>query len=302
MIARDPADEQHVDLTLVLPLRAKDGMSVDDFYDYWLNVHVTLPPRFPGIRSIWLHIVSFDRQRWPRLPGVSFRPEPEDEFHGVPEATFATLHDLGEFQAYSDLQMKDGINFLQEQIAYRSLGGNSMTVVDKVDRAPDGNDGLLRHLVFLRKRSQLPVEEFRDFVTGVLLPTFAESEHVLKLRQHLFEEVELTLDHPGVGMFKPIERQYQAAFEIVFTEEAALADFVKSPAWTDVAGRLAQHCEAVHAARVDRCITTKIDGHITLAGVRGVAVADTIARLAAENQRDPEVSKLFLSSISAAPV
>lgn len=302
MIARDPADEQRVDLTLVLPLRAKDGMSVDDFYDYWLNVHVTLPPRFPGIRSIWLHVVSFDRQRWPRLPGVSFRPEPEDEFHGVPEATFATLHDLGEFQAYSDLQMKDGINFLQEQIAYRSLGDNSHTLVDRLPPAPDGTDRVVRHLVFLRKRSDSSVEDFREFVIGILLPTFAESEHVLKLRQHLFEEVELTLDHPGVGMFKPIERQYQAAFEIVFTEEAALADFAKSPAWTDVVDRLAQHCEAVHAARVDRCITTKLDGHITLAGVRGVAVADTISRLAAENQRDPEVSKLFLSSVSAAPV
>ncbi len=134
------------------------------------------------------------------------------------------------------------------------------------------------------------------------MPKFAEYEHVLKVRWHLFEEVELTLDHPGVGMFKPVERQYQAAFEIVFADRLGLADFVASAAWTDVADRLAQHCEAVHAARVDRCITTKLDGHITLAGVRGVAVADTIARLAAENQRDPEVSKLFLSSVSAAPV
>ena len=74
------------DLTLVLPLRAKETMSLPDFYEYWLNAHVTMPPRFPGISSIWLHVVSFDRQLWPGVPQVSHRPEPEDEFHGVPDA------------------------------------------------------------------------------------------------------------------------------------------------------------------------------------------------------------------------
>jgi hypothetical protein len=78
-------------LTLVMPLQARAGMSTHDFYEYWLNAHVTLPARFPGISSIWLHAVSFDDAIWPRLPGVSHRPPPEDEFQGVPEATFVTL-------------------------------------------------------------------------------------------------------------------------------------------------------------------------------------------------------------------
>ena len=30
------------DMTLVIPLRAKDGMTLPDFYDYWLNAHVTV--------------------------------------------------------------------------------------------------------------------------------------------------------------------------------------------------------------------------------------------------------------------
>jgi hypothetical protein len=30
---------------------------------------VTLPARFPGISSIFLHAVSFDETTWPRLPG-----------------------------------------------------------------------------------------------------------------------------------------------------------------------------------------------------------------------------------------
>ena len=142
-----------VALTLVIPLRAKAGMSLPDFYQYWLNAHVTLPPRFPGISSIWLHVVSFDHQRWPRLPGVSHRPEPEDEFHGIPEATFPTMSDLELFQSYAHVQMVDGINFLGEVITYSSLGSNSATVVDKLGApSPDGHDGLVRHLLFLRRR------------------------------------------------------------------------------------------------------------------------------------------------------
>jgi hypothetical protein len=45
------------------------------------------------------------------VPGTSHRPEPEDEFHGVPEATFPTMADLEQFQAHSQVQMEDGVNF-----------------------------------------------------------------------------------------------------------------------------------------------------------------------------------------------
>jgi hypothetical protein len=270
-------------------------MPLEDFYEYWLNAHVTLPPRFPGISSIWLHVISFDRQRWPPVPGTSHRPEPEDEFHGVPEATFPTMADLEQFQAHSQVQMEDGINFLAEMIAYSSLGPNSATLVDKLeDGAPDGHDGLLRHLVFLRRRREVPVAELRRFVADTLAPAYATSPEVLKLRRHLFEEVEVTLDHPGVVMSKPLDRQYQAALEVVVADEESLARFATSPSWTGTVEKLAAHCEAVHAARVDRCIATKYRGAITLAGVRGVAVADIIGRLGALSQRDPAVSSLFL--------
>jgi len=281
------------DMTLVIPLRAKDGMALSDFYEYWLNAHVTTPARFPGISSIWLHVVSFGRQAWPRLAGVSHRPDPAEEFHGVPEATFPTMADLALFQASSRLQMEDGINFLGEMIAYCSPRPHSATIVDKLDAAPDGHDGLLRHLLFLRRRPDAEVGEVRAFVTDTLVPAWAQAPEVLKLRRHLFEPVEITLDHPGVVMSKPLDRQYQAAIEVVVADEDALARFVASPAWTGTADAVTAHCEAVHAARVERCITTKYRGAITPAGLRGVAVADVIRRVGAKSQLAPEVSALF---------
>jgi hypothetical protein len=282
-------------LTLVMPLTARDGMTPAEFYDYWLNAHVTMPARFPGIDTIWLHAVSFGDASWPAIPGVSERPPPEDEFHGVPEATFGTLEALAEFQAASTVQMDDGINFLSEIITYQSVGDATATVADRTGLpAPDGRDGLLRHLLFLRRADGVSTDDFRRFVTGTLAPAWAAAPEVLKLRRHLFEEVEVTLDHPGVRMSKPLDRQYQAAIEVVLADGEALARFAASPAWAQTAGPVAAHCAAVHAARVSRCITTKYQGTITLAGVRGVAVADIIRRAGADSQLDDQVSALFL--------
>jgi hypothetical protein len=220
-------------LTLVMPLQARAGMSAHDFYEYWLNAHVTLPARFPGISSIWLHAVSFGDATQTVSDGT-----------GVP--------------------------------------------------APDGHDGLVRHLLFLRRREGVGTAEFRSFVTDTLVPAWAASAEVLKLRRHLFEEVEVTLDHPGVRMSRPLNRQYQAAVEVVVADPGGLDRFAASPAWAQVTEAISAHCAAVHAVRVNRCITTKYQGAITLAGVRGVAVADVIRRLGASSQLDDAVSALFL--------
>ncbi|MGD9529725.1 EthD domain-containing protein [Pseudonocardia sp.] len=289
-----PALPRHDAMTLVIPLKAKDGMTPADFYDYWLNAHVTLPPRFPGLRSVWLHKVALEDSLWPAVDGVSMRPDEQDTFHGVPEATFATMADLQAFVGASRVQMEDGINFLSQEIGYAALGPNSETVRDAIDPAPDGTDGHVRHLVFLRMRPGSSVAGFREWVDGTLVPTLAAAPEIVKLRRHLFEELDITLDHPGVEMTKPPERQYQAMVEVVVGDEAAFARFTGSPAHAAAARVLAQRCAAVHPARVQRCITTKHDGRITLAGVRGVAVADLIRRLGARSQTFDDVSREFL--------
>jgi hypothetical protein len=281
-------------MTLVIPLKAKDGMTLADFYDYWLNAHVTLPPRFPGISSVWLHKTSLEDSLWPAVDGVSMHPDEEDTFDGVPEATFPTMDDLQAFIGASRVQMEDGINFLSQEIGYAGLGPNSTTVRDRTDPAPDGTDICVRHLVFLRKRPETSVADFRAWVDDTLVPGLAASPEVLKLRRHLFEELDITLDHPGVTMTKPLDRQYQAMVEVVVADADAFARFTVSDGHQAVAGELARMCAAVHPARVLRCITTKHDGRITLAGVRGVAVADIIRKVGATSQTHDDVSREFI--------
>src|ERR1700744_1128889 len=173
-------------LTLVMPLTARPGLTNADFYDYWLDSHVTLPARFPGITSIWLHPVSFGDATWPRLPGVSHRPPPEDEFQGVPESVFTGEGGLAEFQAANKVQMDDGINFLQEIITYLSPGDATETVADRTGvPAPDGHDGLLRHLLFLPRGAGVNAGDLLRLLAGTLAPAWAASPDVLKLRRHL---------------------------------------------------------------------------------------------------------------------
>jgi hypothetical protein len=205
------------------------------------------------------------------------------------------MEGLAEFQAASKVQMDDGINFLQELMAYASIADATQTVSDTTGlKAPDGHDSFVRHLLFLRRREGVPVSDFRCFVAETLAPGLAASPDVLKVRRHLFEEVEVTLDHPGVRQSRPLNRQYQAGVEVVIADQASLDRFKNSSDWAQLGGQVITHCEAVHAARVSRCITTKYRGTITLAGVRGVAVADVIRRLGADSQLDDEVSALFL--------
>ncbi|MFT3695553.1 MAG: EthD domain-containing protein [Kofleriaceae bacterium] len=283
-------------LTLVMPLQKRADITVDDFYDYWLNAHITLPARFPGIDSIFLHMTSFDQQRFPRVPNTSHRPEERDDFQGVPEATFAAQPDLQVFIDAATVQWQDGINFLREEISYRGIGGNSQTVIDRLPQpAPDGNESHVRHLVFLRKRPAVETEAARAFVTGALVPAWSKADKLLKLRSHLFEVVEGTLDHPGVQQFKPIERQYQACVEVVFPDETAQDAFASSQAWRETTAGLGEHFEAVHAVRATRTITSKYKGQITLAGARGVQVADIIHKLNAKSQTQDACTALFVN-------
>jgi len=95
-------------------------------------------------------------------------------------------------------------------------------------------------------------------------------------------------------MTKPLDRQYQAMVEVVADDEEAFGRFVGSAPYAAAAAELSRMCSAVHPVRVTRCITTKHAGEITLAGVRGIAVADIIRKVGATGQTHGDVSRGFL--------
>jgi hypothetical protein len=82
-------------------------------------------------------------------------------------------------------------------------------------------------------------------IVPALGPGLAASTQVLERRRHLFEEFDITLDHPGVTMTKPLGRQYQAMVEVVAEDRDAFERLTASE--PDAGRRLA----GVHAARRD---------------------------------------------------
>jgi hypothetical protein len=92
--------------------------------------------------------------------------------------------------------MEDGVNFLSQMTGYASLAANTRTICDDTDPAPDGTDAFVRHLLFLRSGSGAQVSGFHGWVDDELILVLATIPQLRKLRRHLFEELDVTLDHP----------------------------------------------------------------------------------------------------------
>ena len=285
-------------LTMINPLRRRRSVSPDVFYAYWRDAHVQIASRLPGIHSLWINWLDYDGgQIWPAVPGVESHLPEEDRFDGVPEPTFLTAADLDRFGGAMAPLMDDEANIFEETIGYRSLGENSRTFVDRLaDPAPNGDEDVLRLLVFAQARDRGAIADFRALMVDQFGPVLSADPRVLKLRTHLFEPYEnadVFLDARGLSHSKAPEKQYQGCFEIVFADPLELARFVRDDAWASLAAELRRHVRGLHAFQVTRRYCMRWNGDLTLAGLRTAAVAEQIKQLGALNQLDPSVIALL---------
>ena len=239
---------------------------------------------------------------WPHVPKIERDLAPEDRFDGVPEVVFLTAQDVEAFGVAMAPLEGDEVNIFEETIAYRSLGENSLTLVDRLaDPAPDLDEGVLRFLVFCQRSAEIGGEGFRGWLRAELGPRWAACEEVLKLRLHLLEpyvEENLLMDSGGVSHEKPSTKQYQACFEIVFADALALRRFAAGRAFS--AEEQGRHMRAQHPFLVWRRHCMRYHGRPTLTGLRTAAVAEQIHRVGALNQLSAEVLGLIAPGGSAA--
>lgn len=285
-------------LTMIITLRRRRAIPLDLFYAYWVNAHAAqIASRLPGIHDLSLHELSYEAGLiWPRVAGIEFELPEGDRFEGVPEPTFASEAGLQGFLAAMAPLMNDEANIFEETIAYRSLGANSQTFVDRTESS-GGDRGLLKLALFLKAREGLPVQAFREFAAREFAPRLAAAEQVLKVRLHLFEPYTDDyggLDARGLSHAKPAEKQYQAMCEITFRDALALGSFARSVAWTGKLDLQARHIRACHAFGIGVTHRLRCDGELTLAGLRTPMIADLISRVGAASQLDPAVVNLVL--------
>ena len=242
-------------MTILFALRRKRSVPEDLFYAYWRDAHCQISSRLPGQYHLWTHRLDYDLgQAWPRIPGVERHLPEEDRFEGVPEPVFLTEADLKTFLPKMSPLMNDEYNLFEETIGYRALGDHSRVFVDRfADPAPVFDEGGLRLLVFCKQVESLSTDEFRSFMFDRLAATWSQAGEVLKLRMHLFEphvNEDVLIGGERLSHYKAPEKQYQAAFEIVFDDALAMHRFATSGHW--LADEQAAHMRAQHAFRVTR--------------------------------------------------
>jgi hypothetical protein len=274
------------------------GISLELFSHYWRNVHGPVCARLPGQHQYWqFHLAHNEGGTWPTIEGVDTSTPDEDQFDGIAELTFRSEEDRRTWFQAAAILMDDEHNLFRKAIGYNSSPGNSRTYVDRLDDgSPNGAVGVQKFHVLLRKADGIPVEDFRQHLTERLSPALAESERVLKLRLHLFDEVDNSRpDAAGVSHSEAPEKQYQAALEIAFQSRLEMEAFFASSAFTGAVTDLGKYVKQLSPFPERKAHTFVYGDRMTLAGQRSSMVAELITNIGATNQLREDVSHLMLT-------
>ncbi len=296
--ARDAAGQ----VTFYVLLWKRLEMSLELFDDYWRNVHGPVCARLPGQYQYWqLHVAHNDGGTWPQRSGVNSVTPESAQFDGIAELTFRTDADRNTWFRSATLLMDDERNLFRKAIGYNTGPGNSITYVDGIATGdPNGPLRIPKFHVMLRKKESAPVTAFRRYLSERFAPAVASSDFVLKLRLHLFEEVDATRpDAAGVAHAEPAEESYQAAFEIAFSTRLDMELFFGSEAFGEAVQDFGRYVTHVAPFPERSAYTFVYNGDMTLAGQRSSTVAELIVSAGAVNQLKPDITALMLGGARA---
>ena len=184
----------------------RKGIKLELFDDYWRDVHGPVCARLPGQYQYWqLHVAHNEGGIWPSVNGVNYTCPEEDQFDGIAELTFFTEADRQTWFEAAAILMDDEHNLFSKAIGYNTSPGNSITYVDGIPTGdPNGELGILKFHVLVKKADTVSVQQFRQYMTNSFAPAVVESDSVLKFRLHLFEEVDNSRpDAAGVSHYEP---------------------------------------------------------------------------------------------------
>ncbi|GAB1541178.1 hypothetical protein NUACC21_38480 [Scytonema sp. NUACC21] len=276
----------------------RKGITLQMFDDYWRNVHGPVCARLPGQHQYWqFHLANNEGGIWPTLDGIDYSCPESEQFHGIAELTFATVSDRQTWFNAAAILMDDEYNIFSKAIGYNTNPGNSQTYIDGIPTGyPNGELGILKFHVMVKKTDDVSVEAFRKYMTDNFAPAIVKSNLVLKFRLHLFEEVDNSRpDAPGVIHIEPIEKQYQAAFEIAFSNPLDMTNFFASPEYISTINSQPKYIKQINTFPERTAYTFVYDGQMTLAGQRSSTVAELITNIGATNQLKENITSLMLN-------
>ena len=301
MVTNYSARDKDAKVTFYVLLWKRNGITLEDFDNYWRDVHGPVCSRLPGQFQYWqFHVAHDDGGIFPATEGVVYNQTAEaSQFDGIAELTFKSVEDRQTWFTAAGILMNDEHNIFSKAIGYVTDEGNSITYVDGIeDGTPNGGSGGLAGVrkfhVMVKKADGASVQDFRTYMKDTFAANVIKSDKVLKLRMHLFEPPDLSRpDAAGVAHSEPQELLYQAAFEIAFKSGADMEYFFASDEYAAAVADLAKFVKQVSPFPERDAYTFVYNNMMTLTGRRGSRTADLINRLGAINQVRDNIADLL---------
>jgi hypothetical protein len=281
-----------------VPLWKRNGITLQMFDDYWSNVHGPVCARLPGQHQYWQFHVDHDQGGiWPQLDGINYKTPDAEQFDGIAELTFRSDDDRKTWFEAAGILMDDEHNIFSQAIGINTSEGNSETYVDGIKSCePNGVTHVVKLHVTMKQAEGVSVSEFREYLKD-FSRKISSNKNVLKLRLHLFEEVDNTRPPAaGVSHAQPKDQQFQAAMEIAFENRYEMELFFASTEYKDTEADQAKFIRQISVFPERTAFTFVYDNLITLAGLRGSMVAGLIKELGAINQVKDDIINLMLKN------
>jgi hypothetical protein len=282
--------------TFYVLLWKRKTISLELFDDYWRNVHGPVCARLPGQFQYWqLHVAHSDTGLWPEIGGIQYGCKDENQFDGIAELTFRSADDRNTWFRAAAILMDDEHNLFRKAIGYNTSPGNSRTYIDGIPVGdPNGLIDAFKLHVMVKKADGVDVSDFRRYLTSTFASRVSASSLVLKFRMHLFEQVDVSRpDAAGVAHSEPAEDNYQAAFEIAFTDRFDMESFFASREYKAAVADQPAYIKQICPFPERSAYTFVYNGQMTLAGQRSSTVAALIREIGAINQLEDDIATLL---------
>jgi hypothetical protein len=286
-------------VTFYVALWKRSGINRASFDNYWKDVHGPVCARLPGQHDYWqYHLGPAEGGIFPAVEGVQTVSSVEEQFHGIAELTFLGPEQRQEWFQASTILMDDEHNIFSKAIGYTTSPGQSKTLVEKEESTlRNGLSTEPRYHLLIRKSPDQSVDRFREFIHGTLAPGLASIPEVLKLRYHLFDELDLSRpDAQGVAHSEPVESQYHGAIEIAFRNPLDRERALSSSKYLECTTDLKTYVSALIPFPEETAYTFVHHEMITMSGMRGAYTAQLIDDLGALNQLKDDITSLMMGT------
>ena len=295
MAFADPREE----VVFYVPLWIRNGISLDQFDNYWRDVHGPVCARLPGQMEYWQYRLSpYTGGIFPEIKNIKVNTDPEDQFLGIAELTFSSVEERNEWFTASAILMDDEHNIFSKAIGYTTSLGNTRTVMSRLSEPyPNGSLSEIRYHVLIRKEDAVSVDDFRDYIKDTLIHAISKRQEVVQLRYHLFDAIDLSRpDAQGVEHVEKDGKDYHAAFEISFANGLDRESFFASKEFQSALSDGAFMIDMIKPCEERFTATFVRDHQMTLAGQRGSSVAQLVNDLGALNQIRDDILNLMLTN------